>query len=416
MNSKKKNAKATVWRPTMGPGFIVAAAFVGPGTVIAATEAGAQFGLQLVWVVGFSVLAAIILQEMATRLGTLTGIGLGELLRRQFSTRPATILLSALVILAIGAGNAAYQTGNLTGATLGIANLIPLQSVPIILIISLLASGLLWFGSYKIVERVLVAAVALMGLAFVVAAIIVVISKPLAWSETIPNFPANSLTTILALIGTTLVPYNLFLHASTSSRRWAPIRPRDFGLRSARLDSALGITAGGLVTLSILIASAAVQQNSNADPASMADSLKIVVGNQYAPLLFFLGVAAAGLTSAITAPLAAAYAVCGILGWSSETKSPKFRAVWGTVMGCGVLASLLLGSSPKQTIIIAQAANAIALPVIGGILLLACNAKLLSKFANTTTQNIAGGAVVLFVALLSLYKLGTLFASLLPTD
>lgn len=407
----------------MGPGFIVAAAFVGPGTVVTATTAGAQFGLHLTWVVGFSILAAIVLQEMATRLGTLTGIGLGEILRRQFSKKPARIAISTLVILAIGVGNAAYQTGNLTGATLGLSNLIqmqnkPLPAAPIIIAFSLLASALPWFGSYKVVERVLVAAVAIMGLAFVLAAAMVIASQPLAWSEILPSIPAASLTTILALIGTTLVPYNLFLHASASSRRWSPIRPRDRGLRDARIDSALGITAGGLVTLSILIASAAAQQTAGegsatiSDASSMANSLNVVVGNRYAPVLFFFGVAAAGLTSAITAPLAAAYAVCGILGWSTDNSTPKFRSVWLVVMGCGVAASLLLGSSPEQTIILAQAANALALPIIGGILLLACNAKLLSKFANSVTQNLIAGAVVLFITILSLYKLGTLFASL----
>jgi manganese transport protein len=134
-----------------------------------------------------------------------------------------------------------------------------------------------------------------------------------------------------------------------------------------------------------------------------------VVGSRWAPILFSVGVAAAGLTSAITAPLAAAFAVCGILGWSTESKTPKFRAVWIAVIVCGVLASLAVGSSPEETIVVAQAANAVALPVIAGILLLACNAKLLSRYANNAATNAIAGAVVVFVTALSIAKLVSLF-------
>lgn len=409
VNSKKKPKEPVSKWPQVGPGFIVAAAFVGPGTVMTATVAGRDFGFQLVWVVLFSVFAAIVLQEMATRLGTLTGLGLGELLRRQFSAKAARIALGLLVVTAIGFGNAAYQTGNLTGATDGLANLFLLTPKVLIVVIAALASTLLWFGSYKVVERVLVTAVAMMGLAFVAAAIIAIIKQPFNWKQWIPNAPSGSLTIIMALIGTTLVPYNLFLHASASSKRWSSLRPRDRGLSAARLDSVLGIIAGGIVTLSILIASAAANSSAteaaDASKSDLAQSLSILVGNKYAGIIFYSGVAAAGMTSAITAPMAGGLAVCGILGWSTERKSITFRSVWIIIMLSGTLASLLFGASPQETIIIAQAANMLALPIIAGVLLLACNAKILSRYANSKLQNVIAGAIVLFVSLLSGYKL-----------
>ena len=414
VSTKEKQNQGSGW-PKFGPGFIVAAAFVGPGTVVTATTAGQQFGLSLVWVILFSVFAAIILQEMATRLGTLTGIGLGELLRRQFPAKATLVPIALLVIAAIGFGNAAYQTGNLTGASYGIGGLLALDSRILTIVIALIASSLLWFGSYKVVESVLVGAVAFMGLAFVIAAMLVLSQQSFSWSELAPNIPDGSVTVIMALIGTTLVPYNLFLHASASSKRWSSVRPRDRGLKLARLDSLLGICAGGIVTLSILIAAAAANSpdgSTNAGLTGLAQSLTVLVGNKYAHVLFSIGVAAAGLSSAITAPLAGALAVCGVLGWSTESHTLRFRAVWGVIMLCGVSASLLLGSSPEETIIVAQAANLIALPIIAGILLMACNAKLLSRYKNTSIQNMLTGTIVVLVTALSVYKLLNLIVSL----
>jgi NRAMP (natural resistance-associated macrophage protein)-like metal ion transporter len=406
--SKSKRQKSPErWRPTLGPGFIVAAAFVGPGTVTTAFLAGHDYGTGLLWVIVFSVLAAIILQEMAARLGTLTGIGLGEMLRRQFPAKWSIALLSVLVVMAIGFGNAAYQTGNLTGASLGLQPLTGWSQPVLVIATACVASLLLWFGSYRWVERVLVAAVAVMGIAFLAAAAMTVWEWPFSSRELIPRLPAQSLTTVLALIGTTIVPYNLFLHASAASRRWAPVRPRDRGLRDARIDSTLGILAGGLVTASILIASAAVADRTPGEigAESMSTTLVDLLGDRWAPALFAIGLGAAGMTSAITAPLAAAYALCGVLGWSAESNSWRFRMIWGTVILCGVAASLIWGSSPEQTILIAQAANAVALPVVAGILLLACNAKLLGRYANTRLSNALAMTVLVLVIILSVMKL-----------
>ena len=126
-------------RPQLGPGFIVAAAFVGPGTVTTALSVGADWGLSLWWVILFSSLAAMVLQEMAARLGTLSGQGLGEMLRRQSGSRRALIAMIVLVVTAIGLGNAAYQTGNLIGAGLGLKAFLPTSAGLAVLPIAVLS-------------------------------------------------------------------------------------------------------------------------------------------------------------------------------------------------------------------------------------------------------------------------------------
>ena len=107
----------------MGPGLVVMAAFIGPGTVTTASLAGARFGHALLWAVVFSIIATIVLQEMSARLGLAGGQGLGEALRTTFSNRLVRGLCIVLVLAAIGFGNAAFQAGNVTGAAIGLETL-----------------------------------------------------------------------------------------------------------------------------------------------------------------------------------------------------------------------------------------------------------------------------------------------------
>ncbi|MCA9068723.1 MAG: Nramp family divalent metal transporter, partial [Planctomycetaceae bacterium] len=110
----------------LGPGILVTAAFIGPGTITTASAAGAHFGFALLWALVFSVGATIILQEMAARLGLVTGEGLSEALRNTFQG-PLRLLMIILVILAIGVGNTAYQAGNIIGAAIGMESVFNLS-------------------------------------------------------------------------------------------------------------------------------------------------------------------------------------------------------------------------------------------------------------------------------------------------
>ncbi len=399
-DSKKRSAVSS--RLKMGPGMIVAAAFVGPGTVTTAAKAGADHGFGLIWAVLLSIAGVMILQEMASRLGTLTSRGLGEILRRQSTSRFWTIVLGLLILAAIGFGNAAYQTGNLMGAALGIGALLNLPIGVLVIAIGVIAFVLLWSASYKLIERVLMAAVAVMGLAFVAAATLALLRRGVSLSELKPTWPSGDYRTLLALVGTTIVPYNLFLHASAAAERWGPVRPRSEGLRLARMDSFFGIALGGVVTLAILVASAAALGGTKLDSAvDAAQGLESILGHAGAKIAFALGFTAAGITSAITAPLAAAYAISGVFGLSTEKTSWTFRAIWGLVLSCGVVAGVTLGSSPTETIIAAQAANTLVLPVIVIVLLLACNAKILGKYANRPSDNVLAIVVIVFILALS---------------
>ena len=136
----------------------------------------------------------------------------------------------------------------------------------------------------------------------------------------------------------------------------------------------------------------------------MAQQLEPLLGPA-ARYFFALGLLAAGVSSAVTAPLASAYAICGVLGWSQDLRAPRFRAVWGTTLLVGV-AFALMGGSPVEAIVFAQATNGILLPVVAAFLLVVMNRRdLLGEHANSLRANLVGGAVVLIATGLGIASL-----------
>ncbi|MEJ2538667.1 MAG: Nramp family divalent metal transporter [Gemmatimonadota bacterium] len=386
-------------RTPVGPGWIVAAAFIGPGTVTTATLAGARFGTALLWALAFSTVATMILQEMAARLGLVTGRGLGEAIRTRFPDGLARGLAVGLVILAIAGGNAAYQTGNLLGGSLGLEGIVGGDVRLWVAVLGGLAFVLLWSGSYRLVERFMVAMVGVMSLVFLATAIRL-LPQAGDWVGSLftPSLPDGSLLVAVGLVGTTVVPYNLFLHASAVGERY----DGEEDLPSARLELLLSIGLGGVVSMAILLTAAGTLAEGSgavASAADMARSLEPVLGS-WARSFFAAGLFAAGMTSAVTAPLAAAYATAGALGWPRDLTDPRLRAVWGGVLGIGVLLGVL-GVRPVPAILFAQAANGILLPAVAVFLLMAVNDRALMKGrANRWPSNLAGAVVVLVAAIL----------------
>lgn len=384
----------------IGPGALTAAAFIGPGTVTTATIAGATFGYALVWALVFATIAAIILQETAVRLGVVAQRGLGEAVMEQFTGKPALKWpVAALIIGALFIGNAAYEGGNIAGAVLGIDAALPDLASRQVLSggIAVLAGIILIFGGYRMIEKVLIAAVLLMTLSFATALIIIGPDwSALIRGAAIPNIPIGALPIILGLIGTTIVPYNLFLHAAAARKRW----PDTSGLDEARFDARLSIGVGGIVSILVLSTAAASLFGSGIivqNAADMARQLEPAFGTG-ATFLLAAGLFAAGLSSAITAPLATGFAAAELFGFKADPTDWKFRAIAGTVLLIGTLVAIT-GIKPIEIIIFAQIANGALLPIIAVFLLYAANnKKLLGQHANGWLANSAGIIVVLIAA------------------
>ncbi|HEX7051396.1 MAG TPA: Nramp family divalent metal transporter [Longimicrobiales bacterium] len=383
---------------TIGPGAVVAAAFIGPGTVTTATLAGVRHGYTLLWALTFSTFATVVLQEMSARLGLVTGAGLGEAIRGRFGAPILRWTAVLLVISAVAFGNAAYEAGNLLGTALGVGAIVGGGARGWALVAAVVAFLLLWTGSYRLLERALVGMVALMSLVFLATA--VVSAPPLAEVARgllVPALPEGErgLLVAVGLIGTTVVPYNLFLHAAAVRERWEGAE----SLAAARTDLGLSIVLGGVVSVAIVVTSAVAQGGEPADAAAMAVQLDPLLGS-WARIAFALGLLAAGLSSAITAPLAAAYATAGALGWPRDLRDRRLRGVWLTVVLAGAL-SAISGVRPIQAILFAQVANGVLLPAVAVFLLLAANdRRRMGRWANGPVLNIIGAVVVLVTLVL----------------
>jgi Mn2+/Fe2+ NRAMP family transporter len=397
----------------LGPGVLIAAAFIGPGTVTICTIAGAKYQFVLLWAMVFSTVATIVLQEMSARLGLITHKGLAQAVREQLpnpSTKWAAMLL---IMSAILVGNAAYEAGNISGGVLGLETLFRDSSFSIgnmtinlfSLLIGLVAFTVLWIGSYKFIEKALVTLVLLMSLAFMVTALMTA-PNPLAITKglLIPSFPEGSLFVIIGLIGTTVVPYNLFLHASLVQEKWSG----ENDLVKARRDTFISILGGGVVSIAIMISAAAINGSDVHNAADLAQGLEPLFGS-YAKYLLAIGLFSAGITSAITAPLAAAYVASGCFNWQKNLRSYKFRMTWIIVLILGVVFSSI-GFKSIEVIKFAQIANGLLLPLIALFLVWVMNNKaILGSHINSKMQNILG-LIILFVTIgLAVKSLGKVF-------
>lgn len=399
------------FRAWFGPSTLVTAAFIGPGTLTTCTKAGIQHGYQLMWALAFAGLATIILQEMSARLGWVTGRGLGEAVRSEFTGKASRFVSFAIIISAILIGNAAYESGNLAGAAIGLELLFGTERWAAA-IVGILCLGLLWFGRYQWLERVLICLVLVMSACFLATAIVV---QP-DWNEVLRGLRPQMISqdnflTIMGIIGTTVVPYNLFLHAAAISKKWKP----DASLSDVRTETTIAVVLGIGISMLIVVTSAATRDRLS-DPEDISNArdfavqLEPVFGG-LAKSLMGIGFFAAGLSSALTAPLAAAFAIRGLFGLPSDDSSSTdpavsdrqagFVATWAAIVLIGIIVSLS-GVKLVSIILFAQVSNAIVLPFVGVFLFkLANTERVMGAYQNRALSNILGALVLMVLLLLS---------------
>ncbi|OQD43306.1 manganese transporter [Croceivirga radicis] len=383
----------------IGPGVLVAAAFIGPGTITACSLAGVRFGFALLWAILLSILATMVLQEMAARLGLITKMGLADAITKEIGQAWFKYLILGIVLGAILIGNTAYEAGNIGGAVLGLEAIFgPTLNTLYPIIVGSFAIGLLWIGSYKNLERIFIVLIGLMSISFLITA---VLTKPkllpLLEGLFIPRVQTGSWFTVVSLVGTTVVPYNLFLHASLVNKKWKSYRD----LKWVQWDTVFSIGIGGLVSMAVIVASAAIPKGEINTVMDLALGLEPLFG---AGARFFMGLGlfAAGLTSAITAPLAAAYVANSCFGWKASTKDWRFRSVWLLIILIGVF-SLSFDFKPIQIIKFAQVANGLLLPIMAILLLWLVNSKkIMRHYVNTKWQNFTALLIIVLSIVLGL--------------
>jgi Mn2+/Fe2+ NRAMP family transporter len=348
---------------------IIAGAFIGPGTVATAASAGSRFGLQLVWALVFSTFACVLLQEASARLTVESGLDLGQALRQRSGGGFSATAMLLLVVGAIIVGCAAYEAGNIVGAVVGLTRLTGVSAPVLTVFLGVASVALLWRGNPRSVARVFGALVAVMGVAFVVTAVgLGPDLGEILRGALVPRIPAGGGMLVLALVGTTVVPYNLFLGSGLA--REQPLGEVRFGLVTA-------VVLGGLISIAVLVVGTAVAGEFSFD--ALAQVLGERLGS-WAVAFFACGLFAAGFSSALSAPLAAAITARSLFSTGDQgtvlwrSAGWRFRSVWGGVL----LTGLLFGITevrPIPVILLAQALNGVLLPVVAVFLLIVVNER-----------------------------------------
>ena len=404
--SEETKTKKTVWQrlKNMGPGAIVTAAVVGPGTVTSCGLAGFNFSYSLAWALLFSVIAMAVMQRMTSKIGLNAGIGLADAVRQTFK---GYWWLYILLIIAIFCGNCAYEAGNIVGAATGVSIMFGDHRVVYCIVIAAVALALVLTGNIKYIANVLTGIVFVMAIVFLLTAIIVKPDMGAVISGMFrPSVPDGAQLAAIALIGTTLVPYCLYLHASTSASKKAadPGMDVDDALIDAEYDSVTNAVLTAIISISIMIVgcSLALRGETVKGVADLANGLQPLAGT-FAKAIFSIGIFAAGISSAATAPLAAAYVITGVLGWSTDLKDTRFRIIATIVFAVGCFFAIV-GGTPTNIITIAQAINGVVLPLsVILVLLVTRKTEIVGKYKNSAILNVLG-ILVFVITLFMAYR------------
>jgi len=401
MSAKKRILNILFWS-------VVSAAFIGPGTITTAAKSGTEFGMELLWALLFSTFACLLLQEAAARLTIVSGKNLGQAIVKQFEKSNSKIVVLLLVLGAIVLGAAAYEMGNLLGAVAGCLLIFNVPSYILVLIIGAVAAIILNIPSLKIISTVMGFAVVIMGIGFLITAILIQPSfVEVVKGAFIPRFPSSAQAgvLVLGLIGTTIVPYNLFLGSGIASNKQT--------VKEMRFGISIAIILGGLFSMAVLIVGTSLTGKFTFEELAFALNEKIGVAGKY---LLGFGLFAAGFTSAVTAPMASAITLKSLFGNKNPEKwrpdSLYFKLGWGAILIIGI--AFALGNvKPIPAIILAQAFNGFLLPFVSIFLFIVINNERIvgKKNSNPFIHNILMILVIFVTLILGLNSAGKAFYS-----
>lgn len=374
---------------------MISAAFIGPGTVATAASAGAGFGYALIWALVFSTIACYVLQEASARITVVSGLNLGEAMRQEYGHTKIGRFTIYLALIAVVTGCAAYEAGNILGAVAGVQLISDGISLPLVVsVLGLVAATLLWKGTIRQIATILGVIVAFMGLCFLITVFMMPHDLSAILSGGLrPTFQPGSELLVLGLIGTTVVPYSIFLGSGLK---------HDQSPSEMKVSLMIAIGLGGLISIAILLTGTAVTGAFSFE--ALAETLDNQLGRG-ARVLLAAGLFGAGLSSALTAALAAAITAKSLLredqndpNWAEDGK--WFRGVWIMVLATGLIFGMIQ-MQPVPVIILAQALNGVILPIIAVILFLLMNSeRVLPKIHRNGNLYNLMTAVVVFLTIL----------------
>jgi Mn2+/Fe2+ NRAMP family transporter len=382
---------------TIGPGIIAASAGNDAGGISTYSVAGATYGYTMLWMMLAMTPSFMIVQEMAGRMGAVTGKGFSALIREKFGIRPT--FLAMLLLLT---SNAATTVAEFAGiaAALELFGVSLYLSVPI-------AATVVWLlvvrGSYRNVEKVLLA-LSSVFIAYVVAAFM---AKP-NWGTVAHAFvtprvypSAGFIALAIGLTGTTIAPWMQFLLQSNIVEKGTTIK--EWAL--ARWDAMIGAASANVIACFIIITTATVlfPQHIVVDRADQAAAALAPFAGQYATLLFAIGLLSASVLSAAVLPLTASYAICEAFGFEagidrSWNEAPIFNTLYTAVIFGAAAVILIPGVNLIAVMLVSQVVNGMMLPFLLIFMMLIINdPRVMKNHTNGPVFNVLAWATIVVV-------------------
>jgi NRAMP (natural resistance-associated macrophage protein)-like metal ion transporter len=395
----------------LGPGLIAANAGNDAGGIATYASVGAKYGYDLLWMMVVITVSLIVVQEMAARMGAVTGKGLAELIREQYGVRWSAFATVSVLIANLGICISEFVG---IGAALGLAHVPKYASVPIA---ALLVWLLLVRGSYKVAERIFV----LMTIPFFAYPIAAILARP-NWGHVghaivVPHVQLNSgyLFLFIATAGTTITPFmQLYVQSAVVEKGIGPAE-----LNAERAEVVTGSIFANLIAMFIIIATGATLfVHGHHTVSSAADAAKALApfAGRYAEVLFAVGLLGASLLAAAILPTTAAYVIAETFGFEKGIKhrpreAPVFVGVITALIAIGTIVAIIPGIPVISLLVGVQVVNGVLLPItLFFVWRLAANRKLMGAYANGRIFNLLAGATVIATSTLSLLLLGVTFA------
>jgi len=407
--SKGWRTRLTLLLAVVGPGFISANVDNDAGGIFTYSQAGAQFGYSLLWTMIPITIALVVIQEMAARMGAVTGKGLSDLIREEFGFRLTFFVMLALVVT---------NFGNVVAEFAGVASSLELFGASRYIVVPA-AAFIVWVmvvrGTYDSIEKIFLTASAFY-VCYIVAGLLAHPDWKAAAVATISRPPAAGIRSygyvfmIVALVGTSISPWMQFYLQASVVEKGVTVRQ----YRASRWDVILGCIFTDVVAWFIIVACAATLyahgQHEIKDAANAAEALRPLAGD-YAYLLFAAGLFNASLFAASILPISTAYAVCEGLGFESGLdkkfhEAPVFYWLY-TLLIIGGAAVLLIPGLPLVDVsVLSQVANGMLLPfVLIFMLLLTRDRELMGAYVNSRRFNVIAGLTVVAMIVLTLVML-----------
>lgn len=386
----------------LGPGLITASADNDAPGIATYSMVGSKYGYSLLWMILAITIGEVVIQEMAARMGAVTGKGTADLIRERFGVRITFFAMITLLIANMGTTIAQFAGIAAAGGLFGISKYI---SVPIA---GLLISFLILKGGYKRVEKVLLL-LSLSALAYVATVFII---KPdwgvVIQSAVTPQIQLDSdfLLAMLAVVGTTLTPWGIFYLQASVADKGADLA--DYQL--TRMDVTFGATWGNVISAFIIITTATTlfAKNIVVESAEEAAMALAPLAGEWSTLLFSAGLLGASLLAVSVLPMSTTYAITEAFGFErglnrSTKEAPVFYTLFAVITVLSMVVVLIPGMPLFQIMILSQSVNGILLPILLVLVLILANDKsIMGKWKNKPITNVLATAMTVVIVLVTI--------------